>query len=295
MFNFIFFNYRGCWINSNYSDCITNIESMNKLQKLAKGMVALAKQPSLINAVLDHQDVRKNDVSKEYNLPHGFPQIDIRNIIQEETVTISPFSFLDGSSIPTDFVLLKSLAKRNEVQDYFEIGTWRGASVANIAQIVPNCYTLNLSDSQLKEMGQEDNYIKSHRFFSKDLKNVEHLFGDSKEFDFKKLDKKFDLIFIDGDHHYEGVKKDTETAFKLLKDKNSVIVWHDYAFSPERVRWEVMKGILDGTPAEKRKNLYHVSNTMCAFYTEEVFPTRDAIPNTLPDKSFSLDIKVNNL
>lgn len=268
---------------------------MNKFQKLFEGMRLLTKQPSLINAVLNHPDVMRKKALKRYGLPNGFPQVDIRNLIQEESITISPFSFLDGSSLPTDFALLKSLAKRNEVSDYFEIGTWRGASVSNVASIVPNCYTLNLSDEQLESMGLEEQYIKSHRFFSKNLKNVNHLFGDSKVFGFEKLNKKFDLIFIDGDHHYEGVKKDTETAFKLLKDDKSVIVWHDYAHSPERVRWEVMMGIMDGTPAEKRKHLYHVSNTLCAFYSKEDFPTKKTVPNTFPDKTFTLDIKINKL
>ena len=267
---------------------------MNKFQKFVEGMRLLMQQPSLINVVLNHPDVMKRKALKRYDLPYGFPQVDIRSLV-EDSITIAPFSFLDGSSLPTDFALLKSLAKRNEVNDYFEIGTWRGASVANVAPLIPNCYTLNLSDQQLESMGLDEKYIKSHRFFSKDLENVHHLFGDSKTFDFENLNKKFDLIFIDGDHHYEGVKKDTETAFKLLKDEKSVIVWHDYAHSPERVRWEVMMGIMDGTPVEKRKHLYHVSNTLCAFYTTESLTTREAVPYTFPDKSFTLDMKTNQL
>jgi predicted O-methyltransferase YrrM len=45
-------------------------------------------------------------------------------------------------------------------------------------------------------------------------------------FDWKKLGK-FDLIFIDGDHSYDGVKADTELAHKLIK-KGGMIAWHDY-------------------------------------------------------------------
>jgi len=73
------------------------------------------------------------------------------------------------------------------------------------------------------------------------------------------------LIFIDGDHHSESIASDTANAFKLLKDENSVIVWHDYGIGTETVRWNVLAGILEGCPADKRNKLYHASNTICAF------------------------------
>lgn len=37
----------------------------------------------------------------------------------------------------------------------------------------------------------------------------------------------FDLVFIDGCHHYEYVKKDTQNAIKYLKS-GGMIIWHDY-------------------------------------------------------------------
>jgi predicted O-methyltransferase YrrM len=35
-----------------------------------------------------------------------------------------------------------------------------------------------------------------------------------------------DMVFIDGDHSYEGVKKDSELARSIVK--KGVIMWHDY-------------------------------------------------------------------
>ena len=66
-------------------------------------------------------------------------------------------------------------------------------------------------------------------------------------FDFADYYGKYDMVFIDGDHHYDSVKKDTETAFKLLKDNRSIIVWHDYGLDPETIRWDVLAAILDGS------------------------------------------------
>jgi predicted O-methyltransferase YrrM len=37
-----------------------------------------------------------------------------------------------------------------------------------------------------------------------------------------------DMVFIDGDHSFEGVVKDTIKARQLLRDGNGVIIWHDY-------------------------------------------------------------------
>ena len=99
-----------------------------------------------------------------------------------------------------------------------------------------------------------------------------------------------DLVFIDGDHHYESVLKDSATAFSLLKDSGSIIVWHDYTNGPETIRWEVFRGIWEATPADKRKHLYKVANTQCALYYP--FPVHSKIaqyPET-PEIDFKVDM-----
>ena len=41
---------------------------------------------------------------------------------------------------------------------------------------------------------------------------------------------KFDCVFIDGDHTWEGVKQDTELALSLIHKRGSII-WHDVNIS----------------------------------------------------------------
>ena len=41
-----------------------------------------------------------------------------------------------------------------------------------------------------------------------------------------KWDRPIDFLFIDGDHSHQGVRADTEVAFKLAS-KGGVIAWHD--------------------------------------------------------------------
>jgi len=266
---------------------------MNKLSKLLKAIVLIVKQPALLNKVLDDINVNKQQVIEKFNLPEGLKTIDILHLLPGFNETVEPYCSLDGGSTPVDLALLKGLAKSKNDCMYFEIGTWRGESAANVAAVAKQCVTLNLPDEEMLRMGLDKNYVGMHRFFSKGLKNVTHIQADSQTFDYKSLDQKFDLIFIDGDHHYESVKNDTINAFKLLKDENSIIVWHDYGNNPSDIRWDVLRGILEGTPAEKHADLYRVSNTLCAIYTTQSIKGEFTEPFSEPAKYFSINLKIS--
>jgi predicted O-methyltransferase YrrM len=268
---------------------------MNKVFKLLKAFSLLLKQPSLLNNVLNDADVNKNEVVKKYNLPKGLKTIELTDLIPNLEITVNPYCAMDGGSTPVDLALLIGLAAQKPNCNYFEIGTWRGESIANVATVAEKCITLNMSDEEMLALGLEKCYIELHRFFSKNLKNVIHLQGNSQTYDYTSLNQKFDLIFIDGDHHYESVKNDTQNAFKLLKDENSIIVWHDYGHTPADIRWDVFCGILDGSDKEQIKHLYRVSNTLCAIYTKQKITSTYPALNADPKKQFSIHIKANQL
>jgi predicted O-methyltransferase YrrM len=267
---------------------------MGKIFKALKAFGLILKKPYLLNLVIDSEEAKQSYVARKYNLPQGLPIVDISEFI-DETEEIIPFSFLEGSSLPTDFALLRSICRRNHAEDYLEIGTWRGESVANVAPIVKNCFSLNLSDETMRRMGMDEDYINMHRFFSKDIPNITHLQADSQIFDFTSLNKKFDVIFLDGDHHTESITKDTQNAFRLLKDDNSIIVWHDYGLGTETTRFNVLAGILDGCPTENIKYLYRVSHTLCAIYTKKELKATYVKPNTKPGISFEMKLKMKRL
>jgi predicted O-methyltransferase YrrM len=208
----------------------------------------------------------REKAERKYGLSNGFNEIDFRTLSKGEEVVVEPFAFLEGGSLPTDLALLKLLASGFEDCNYFEIGTWRGESVANVASVANECYTLNLSDDEMTEMGFGKKYIDQQGMFLEGFDNIIHIKGNSLSFDYASLNRKFDLVFIDGDHHYSSVKSDTENVFRHLLHENSVVVWHDYAFQPGDIRYETMAAIIEGTPHEHRNNLYAVSNTMCAIF-----------------------------
>lgn len=269
---------------------------MKKFKKSINALRLLLKNPWLLNHILDEELYWKKRVKKEFGFSSGLPQIDLTSLFGDDYCqTISPMAMLDGGSTAPDLALLVSLARKYKVQNYLEIGTWRGESVANVASVVPNCYTLNLPDQTLREMGLPDEYISAHRFFSSDLPNVTHLQGDSRSFDFKSPGKAFDLIFVDGDHHSEAVQTDTASVFSVVEPEKGIIVWHDYGINPEKIRWSVLYGILKGSPRGLHHRLFHVSNTLCAVFLPEAagpFFSTFLKTNAPPQKYFEVTIKV---
>jgi hypothetical protein len=237
------------------------------------------------------QQYFKSKIMSEYQIEQ-LPSISILDLFPNLNEEINYYSFLNGTSLITDMILLKGMAKRYSDCSYLEIGSWRGESIANVGDVTGDCTSLTLSEKEMRELNFGEEFIKVHGIFSKHLTTIKKVETNSHTYDFSLLNKKFDLIFVDGDHTYKGVCNDTKKVFPLRKDSNSVIIWHDYGFSTEDTRYTTLKGILDGIPKEKHKNLFHVSNTMCAIYAENLdlkaFYTK--FPS-FPDKKFSLTIK----
>ena len=114
-------------------------------------------------------------------------------------------------------------------------------------------------------------------------------------FAFHGLGQKFDLIFIDGDHHYDCVKSDTINVFRHLVHEKSIVVWHDYGFHPDQVRFEVLAAILDGIGQERRDLVYHVAHTKCAIYTGRKVSYLPADFPHIPESYFSTSISKHSL
>lgn len=266
---------------------------MNTQQQL-KNIIKYAIKP-FCSLFKNQEEEKKKYIIKYYNLPQGLPTIDLLDLLPGFSESIDPYAFLEGGSLVIDLAIIKALARQYPHCCYLEIGTWRGESVANVAAIAKKCVSISYSDEEMHHKNISDAFIKTHKIFSADLPNVIHIGHDSHSFDYLSLNQKFDLIFIDGDHSYEGVRVDTQKVFTLLRDENSVIIWHDYGFSPESVRWSVFAGILDGIPSENRKNLYHISNSLLAIYKKcAITSSFTSFPQT-PNKKFSVTLSAEKL
>jgi len=263
---------------------------MSKIGKTFRALWWIARKPVLLNRVLSDEDSWQGYVAKKYGFPAGLPVITMEQVAGSNTISLGPMTFLDGGSLPTDIMLLAGLAEGIKDCRYFEIGTWRGESVAAISPRTRESYTLCLSDEEMRALGMNDVYIDMHGFFSGDLDNVTQLRGDSRTFDFASLDRKFDLVFIDGDHHHDVVVSDTRNVFNHLVHDTSVVVWHDYGYHPEQVRFEVMAAILDGVGPDRTDRVYHVAHTKCAIFTGKSYAARGAGFPMVPEEYYTMDI-----
>jgi predicted O-methyltransferase YrrM len=248
---------------------------MSRVKKTVQALARIARNPWLLNTVL----AADTDAWQQQALVHaarwgvapvGLPVVSLRHFLPPNGAdTLAPFAFQDGGSLPTDLALLRGLARQQPECRYFEIGTWRGESAANVAAVAATVHTLNLSAEEMRAMSLPEEYIGLHGFFSKDLANVTHLHGNSATFDFAGLNQKFDLVFIDGDHHYDAVRRDTARVFEHLVGPDTVVVWHDASRQPGVPRWEVVAGLLAGLPASAAGHLYQVSYSLCVLYSPQ--------------------------
>ena len=262
---------------------------MASLKKFLQIIKIIIRNPGVLGYVYEQDNPNKNYVIKKYGLKNGLPTIDFLDILPEFNETITHYTALSHGSQISDYSLLKGLARKFKQCRYLEIGTWIGESLVNISSIAKECISISMSDKELQQQGSTKEGIAVQRMFSKNLSNVKHIKHNSQTFDFSTIGK-FDLIFIDGDHSYEGVKKDTENAFKVLKNENSIIVWHDYSnLTGNAIKWREFSGILDGCPKENLENLFHVSNTMCAIYINKKIKGKE-IPSQIPNKTFTIKI-----
>ncbi|HTA82681.1 MAG TPA: class I SAM-dependent methyltransferase [Bacteroidia bacterium] len=263
---------------------------MSRIGKTFKAITEIIRNPWLLNHVLADNTIWKKYVEKNYNIS-SLPVVDLNTLLPNFKEELNTFAFLEGGSLPTDLCLIRGVCKSVPNCNYFEIGTCRGESVINVADVCNECYTLDL-DPKLIADKTEAELIG---FFSKSNNNIKQLYGNSLTFDYAGLNKKFDVVFIDGDHHYESVMSDTANVFKHLLNKDSIVIWHDYGYDPVTPRHEVMAAIMDGIPAELRKNLYHVSNTMCAIYTTRQLSATDLTKTRIPSTKFKVSVEGSKL
>jgi len=147
---------------------------------------------------------------------------------------IRPLDRTWGTSITTDeLCCLLAIAKSVEAKKILEIGTWDGNTTVNLAEATNGMVvTVDLPPDEqhasgipnMTERQQLGRQIRGHPCEPR----IRQVYGDSTRLDWKSLGPPFDLVFIDGAHHYEFVASDTQNA-RACVSQGGAIVWHDYA------------------------------------------------------------------
>lgn len=184
----------------------------------------------------------------------------------------------DGAGSLTTFesVALLKLVRIVNPDYIFEFGTFDGRTTRLILEdipengnVEPRIYTLDLPDTagvhfQGDDKKLAEKSILSTRKYTRSARSslVKQLLQDSMSLDPSLYKNKFDFIFIDANHEYEYVKKDTENALKMIGGETNCIVWHDYGNPqfPELTRYlEKLASDIE---------MYHIEGTMLAFHLQ---------------------------
>ena len=140
----------------------------------------------------------------------------------------SKYSYLAIQEEPEiKFILENCKGKKN----FIEIGTDYGGTFAAIAEVVKGkCITVDLELGSFGDKGVD--YKARNSAFKRDIKDVTIISGDSHCIDTVEqvrtaLDGELaEVLFIDGDHTYDGVKADYLNYKQFVAD-NGIIIFHD--------------------------------------------------------------------
>ena len=80
------------------------------------------------------QEYFKKKAIREYNIEQ-FPTVDLLDLFQNLNENIDTYSFLAGTFLINDLILLKLFAKKFQNCFYFEICSWRGESLVKLFDV----------------------------------------------------------------------------------------------------------------------------------------------------------------
>lgn len=153
----------------------------------------------------------------------------------EKIIATTPLS---AQKKPEMLALVEKVAKINP-KTIVEIGVMHGGTLAVFKMCFPEARVVGI-DNAAEAVGRKE-FIEEH--------GLEVIIADSQKKKtatrLKKMVGEIDFIFIDGDHSYEGVKKDWLLYSGLVR-KGGIIAFHDIAESVQNWGvprlWEEIEG-----------------------------------------------------
>ena len=167
--------------------------------------------------------------------------------------------------IPSEMERLLSIVEKSHPKTVLEIGTAKGGTLFLFSQIASEDAHLISVDLPVERGGYSDWKVPFYKSFAKENQKIELIREDShSEETFEKIrkilkDRKVDFLFIDGDHSYEGVKKDFEMYNSLVRE-NGLIAFHDIIKHPPEIScnvskfWDEVKDKYESTEIVDNKN-----------------------------------------
>jgi len=163
------------------------------------------------------------------------------------------------SQVKEEILELLKMLNQFKPRHILEIGTALGGTLLLWTRIASNDATIISVDLPGGPFGGGYPWLRTfiYKVFARDRQRVVLIRGDSHSYEtLSKIrqilgDTEIDFLFIDGDHSYEGVKKDFEIYSPLVRE-GGIIALHDIVPGPEElvggvpIFWnEVKQGLKD--------------------------------------------------
>jgi hypothetical protein len=159
--------------------------------------------------------------------------------------------------------------------EIIEIGTFDGRTALNLAINAPHgvsIATLDLPAGQASALAieaSERRYVDKpspgarlracDEIWAGAARRVTQLRGDSATYDWSPHHGRAGLVFVDGSHAYDYVRKDTDTAMRLVRP-GGVVLWHDYGV------WPGVNQALEELESGRHLGLVNIKGTSLVFW-----------------------------
>ena len=175
--------------------------------------------------------------AKRTHIQNIFPGIDEISIKLHKAYKRDLYTSVDIQEI----VAICAIARFVDAKSILEIGTFEGNTTLNLALNTSEETIITTVDLPKNWSGKyelsvpllynnvndQNNIGIQFKTFKEFHNKIKQIYGDSAQLDYSKMRVPFDMIFIDGCHHYNYVKRDTENAIEFIRE-SGVIIWHDY-------------------------------------------------------------------
>ncbi|MGH8529180.1 MAG: O-methyltransferase [Nevskiales bacterium] len=154
----------------------------------------------------------------------GLREVPIKTLFPDADdigITVDVIPEGDWSCQMGDLIQLLKLVRLLQPQRVLELGSFRGYTAAYIARNLP-------AGGRVVAVDIDPEHGSAYRGTAQE-RSIERRTGAIADTLFNASDRgSYDLVFIDADHRYAGVRNDTEVALKLVSPRG-YIAWHDYA------------------------------------------------------------------
>ena len=154
----------------------------------------------------------------------SLPRINVQSIFPEADnapVVLTRLFQGEWSTPVGDVVQLLKIEACVKPQRILELGSYEGGTAMLLAQNTGE-------DCRIVAVDQFDWHGSAYAGSPLAARIERRVGKSSSELFAQDADQSYDMIYIDADHTYAGVKQDTELCLRLVK-QDGFILWHDYA------------------------------------------------------------------